>query len=162
MPTEPDEQSLAELLPGTWRIGATNFPFWLGGDRLRPRCSYELRTTDPLSLRDIVSFATANGTEKRIAGVDRWKNGEFVRRGTGVRSLFPSHWSVAGGSDDGSILVIRFSPSLTTSAGVEIVVRDGADSHTFRTAVATSSDALGLTNGEFASLTWLDLAGAEG
>lgn len=153
-----DADSLARILPGTWRIGATNFPMWLSGDRHQPTFSYELKGTDPLRLGDVVGYSDRSGARKSIVGVDRLSAHGFVWRGRGLLSLFASHWSVAGSTDDENILVIRFSKSLGTPAGVDVVVREGTDSHEFRTTVAGASTELGLAHEEFASLTWLELA----
>ncbi|MES2092202.1 MAG: hypothetical protein V4531_00085 [Actinomycetota bacterium] len=158
MPFDPDAAVLAALLPGTWRIGATNFPVWLRGDRLRPRFRYDLKSADPLIFHDVVTYTTGEGAQKSIEGIDRFRTDGFVWRGTGLFSVVTSRWSVAGASEDSNILVIRFAKSVLAPAGVDVVVREGTDSHAFRTAVAGNSDALGLTHGEFASLSWLELA----
>ena len=163
MPLAPDAIALAALLPGIWRVGATNFATWLSGDRLRPRFRYDLKTTDPLVLDDVVSFRTAHGVEKRIVGVDRLHlDGTgvdtFVWRGAGLLRIVTSRWSVVGATEDSNILVIRFTKSLLRPAGIDVIVREGIDSHAFRTQVAALSEPLGLTHGEFASLTWLELA----
>jgi hypothetical protein len=157
MPTTLNADTLARLLPGTWRIGATNFPMWIDGQRISPTFSYELKSTTPLVLSDRVTWRTVAGVEKKRLGVDRWRGTEFVWHGKGLLRPFGSRWGVAGASDDGSILVIRFSKSLATPAGVDVVIREEADAAAVRSAVATASDTLGLGHEEFASLTWLDL-----
>jgi hypothetical protein len=158
MPLSTDAAALAALLPGTWRVGATNFPMWLGGDRLRPQFRYDLTSSDPLVFDDVVSYTTSDGVEKTIVGVDRLRGDGFVWRGSRLLSLVTSRWSVIGATEDSNILVIRFSKSLLTPAGVDVLVRDGTDSHAFRTQVAWLAESLGLTTGEFASLTWLELS----
>ncbi|MFM9918362.1 hypothetical protein [Lacisediminihabitans sp. H27-G8] len=158
MPLAPDAAALAALLPGTWRIGATNFPMWLRGDRLRPHFRYDLKTADPLVLDDVVGYTTADGVEKTIVGVDRMRYDGFVWRGAGLLRFVTSRWAVAGVTEDSNILVIRFAKSLLSPAGVDVVVREGSDSLAFRTQVAGLSESLGLTHEEFASLTWLELA----
>ena len=186
MPLAPDAAALAELLPGTWRVGATNFPLWLSRDRLRPRFNYELKTADPLVLHDTVTYTTAQGVEKIVPGVNRLRtdrprrdqrqgdqpdvdqhgvaqngvaqNGGniFVWRGTGLVRLVTSRWAVVGATEDSNVMVIRFVKSRLTPAGVDVVLREGTDSHAFRTQVAGLSSSLGLTHGELASLTWLE------
>lgn len=158
MPIATDAAALAALLPGTWRVGATNFAIWLGGDRQRPRFRYDLTVADPLVFSDVVSYTTGEGVEKTIVGVDRLRPDGFVWRGTRLLSLVTSRWSVIGATEDSNILVIRFAKSLLTPAGVDVLVREGTDSHAFRTEVAGLSESLGLTTGEFASLTWLELS----
>ena len=161
MPAPLAANDLARILPGTWRVGATNFPMWLSGDRLRPAFNYDLRGSRPLEFGDRVSYLTPNGVEKSIVGVSRWRRGGLVWRGRGLLTLFTSRWSVIGATDDRNILVIRFDKSLVTPAGVDVVIREGTDSHEFRTIVANAAEQLGITHGEFASLTWLELADSQ-
>jgi hypothetical protein len=152
-----DHATFADLLPGDWAIGATNFPMWLDGSRLSPKFSYELLAEDPLELGDRVSYVTASGKAKTIVGVDRLRGDEFVWRGKGLLAAFTSRWSVAGVGPDGRFLVIRFSKSIATPAGIDIVVAAGVDSHGLRTLVASAAHEYGLSPEEFASLTWLEL-----
>jgi len=95
-----------------------------------------------------------------VLGTNRFRGEDFRRRGKGLLSFASSRWSVAGVSDDSTIAVIRFAKTLLSPAGVDVVVREGADSHTLRTAVAFSPESLGLSHEEFASLTWLELPSA--
>jgi hypothetical protein len=154
--TAPWGGSLAELLPGTWRVGATNFPLWLKGDKVSPTFTYELRRQNPLELTDRVSYFTSSGEEKSIVGVDRLRGDEFTWRGKGPLSLFTSRWSVIGAASDGAFVVIRFSKTFATPAGVDIVSREGLDADDLRTMVAQGPEGFGLTHEEFASLTWLE------
>ena len=153
---EPTEDVLARLLPGVWSIGATNFPMWLRGDRLGPTFGYELLRESPLTLRDTVSYFTREGEEKSILGVDRYRHGEFVWRGRGLLSLFRSRWTVAGIDDEERFAVIRFSKTLATPAGTDIIVPQGSDASELRRWVSESTDAVGLGHEEFASLAWLE------
>lgn len=158
-----DTAALAALLPGTWHLGATNFAMWLGGDRLRPRFRYALKTANPLVLSDVVSYTAARGVERTIVGIDRLRSHQqggnsFVWRGAGLHCFATGRWSVVGATEDSNILVIRRAKSMRASAGVDVIVRDEKGSHAFRTQVAGLSESLGLTGGEFASLTWLELA----
>jgi hypothetical protein len=147
----------AQLLPGTWRIGATNFPLWLRGDRQNPSFSYELKREHPLVLRDTVSWTTPEGERKNLVGTDRQRGNAFVWRGRGAFALLASRWSICGASADGTILGLRFSKSIATPAGVDIIVRQGTPAQALRATVSASSSLLGLENEEFASLTWLHL-----
>lgn len=155
MPSVLDERTTADLLPGTWLIAATNFPMWLNGERREPRFSYELVGTDPLVIADEVSYLTADGEQKRIVGKDTWKRDGFVWRGKGLLKPFASRWHIAGASDDGTVLVIRFEQSIATPAGIDVVVREGTDHPELRKAVARGTEDFGLSPEEFASLTWL-------
>jgi hypothetical protein len=155
MLTAPDEHQLADLLPGKWKIVATNFPMWLNGERADPTFEYTVRSTSPLVLGDDVTYRTADGTEKHIRGVDKWHGSGFVWRGTGLTRLVTSSWSVPGVSKAGTIAAIRFAKSLVSPAGIDIIVRDGVDFPEPRAAVASESERFGLSAEDFASLTWL-------
>lgn len=150
-----DDRTLADVLPGTWNVVATNFPMWLTGERLSPRFEYGLISSDPLVLSDEVAYLQADGQSKSIVGVDTWRGDEFVWRGKGLLRLFASHWSIAGLSDDGSVAVVRFSKSLVTPAGVDIIVRDGSDHTEVRKLIAHGTEQFGLTPEDFGSLSWL-------
>ena len=159
MTIAPSAGSLGELLPGSWHIGATNFPMWLRGDRLNPTLSYEVRSEQPLKLTDTVTYSTLAGAQKSIAGVDTLRGDGFVWRGRGILFPFASHWTVEGVGPSDEFVVTRFSKSLVTPAGVDIMVRQGArlDSQELRTIVATSPGEFGLTPEDLATLTWLEL-----
>jgi hypothetical protein len=156
MPIPTDDTAIAELLAGTWRVRASNFPLWLGGKRFEPRFGYRVRAERPLRLDDEVSYLDRAGKKKYVRGVDHWTGEEFVWRGVGLLSLFTSRWTIAGLSDDGSILVIRFSRSLATPAGVDVLERDGEQNPDLRSAVAGHIHSLGLSDADHASLHWLD------
>ena len=152
-----DEGFLTDLLPGTWAVGATNFPMWLAGDRLSPAFTYEVLRSEPLVLLDTVSYRTRDGREKSIVGVDRLGAAGFTWRGRGLLRLVVSRWEVVGAGPDHSFAVIRFSKTRATPEGVDIVAREGIDSLEIRATVAASTEEFGLTAGEFASLTWLEV-----
>ncbi len=152
-----DEGFLTELLPGTWAIGATNFPIWLTGERLSPTFGYELVRSGPLVLRDTVSYRARDGKLKTIVGVDRLSGSGFTWRGRGLLVPFVSRWAVVGVAPDQSFVVIRFSKTRVSPEGVDIVAREGMDSLEIRALVAASTEDFGITAGEFASLTWLEV-----
>lgn len=156
-----DQGALAELLPGTWTIEATNFPMWLTRGKLEPRFTYGLVSEQPLVLSDDVSYLEAD-EEKHILGQDTWNGEEFVWRGRKLLRLFASHWSVAGMSDDGTIAVVRFSKSLATPSGVDVIVREGTRHPELRATIAHATEEFGLTPEEFGSLTWLAAARTTG
>ncbi|MBG6054468.1 hypothetical protein IWX81_000858 [Salinibacterium sp. CAN_S4] len=154
-----DDQALADLLPGSWIVAATNFPMWLSGERREPRFNYGLISRDPLVLSDDVTFVAAHGkrsgAHRHILGKDTYTDGGFVWRGTGMLKLFTSRWRVGGLSDDGSIAAIHFTKTLGTPAGVDIIVREGTAVPELRAIIAHSTEDYGLTPEQFASLTWL-------
>jgi len=164
MTIAPSAGSLAELLPGSWHIGATNFPMWLRGDRLSPTLTYTIRSEQPLKLLDTVSYSTPGGAQKSIVGIDTFRGdgtdaAGFVWRGRGLLFPFASRWKVEGIGPSHEFVVTRFSKSLVSPAGVDIMVRDGArlDAQELRTIVATSPGEFGLAPEDLASLTWLEL-----
>lgn len=146
---------LAELLPGTWRIAATNLPLWLDGDHLTPRIEVTTTSADPLRLEERASFATAAGDPDELLGRSRWSGTHFVRRGRGRRAFARSRWTVETHDGERELLVVRRDPSLSTPGGIELVVREGAPAEGIRPYVAARTDELGLTPEEFGSLTWL-------
>jgi hypothetical protein len=154
-----DDQAMADLLPGTWIIVATNFPMWLSGERRDPRFVYGVVSRNPLVLSDNVVYVAGQGkragARKHIHGTDTYTKDGFVWRGTGMLKLFTSRWHVAGASDDGTIAAIHFTKTLGSPAGVDIVVREGAGVPEPRAIIAHSTDHYGLSLEQFASLTWL-------
>ncbi|MCU1411114.1 MAG: hypothetical protein JWR04_1821 [Rhodoglobus sp.] len=156
-----DQRTLADLLPGTWTIQATNFPMWLTGEKLEPRFTYDLVSEQPLVLSDDVSYVEEAG-EKHILGQDTWNGEGFVWRGRKLLRLFASRWTVAGISDDGTIAVIHFSKSLATPSGVDVIVREGTHHPELRATIAHATEEFGLTPEEFGSLTWLAAAPTTG
>ena len=161
MLTAPDEHQLAELLPGRWKVVASNFPMWLRGERTDPTFTYEVLGTGPLVLRDDVSYVDAEGQTKHVLGVDRWTGNGFRWRGKGLLRLAKSDWTVPGVSKAGTIAAVRFAKSLVSPAGIDIIVREGVDLPEPRAIVATESTRFGLTAEDFASLTWLGQPAAD-
>jgi hypothetical protein len=150
-----DDHALAELLPGTWSVAATNFPMWLTGERRDPTFRYETITTSPLTLADDVAYVTPEGEQKHILGVDRWHNDGFTWRGKGLLRLFASHWTVTGASEDGTVAAIHFTRSIATPAGIDILVRADVHHPELRAMIAGSTERFGLSLEDFASLSWL-------
>lgn len=148
---------LAELLPGTWRIAATNLPMWLDGHHLTPRIEVTATSAEPLRLEERATFLTAAGEADELLGRSRWSGTHFVRRGRGRRSFARSRWSVDAHDGERDLLVIRQDPSLTAADGIDLVLRDGSPSEGIRPYVAARTDELGLSPEEFGSLTWLPL-----
>ncbi len=155
MRTALDDRSLATILPGRWRLAASNFPLWLEGDRLHPVFDYETISAAPLVLRDTVSYLRSDGSGKKIVGVDRWRHDGFVWRGRGLLRVATSRWMVSGMSEDDALAVLRFSKTLFTPAGIDVIVREDSVHSEPRATIASSAEDYGLTAEEFASLGWL-------
>lgn len=156
MLTAPDEKTLADILPGTWAVAASSFPMWLRGEKLNPTFTYTMLGTAPLVLDDDVAYSTPDGKLKHVLGTDTWRRDGFQWRGKGLLRPLSSRWSVSGVTKDGTIAAIRFSKSLVTSAGIDIIVREGATPPEPRAMVAIASERFGLSAEDFATLTWLD------
>jgi hypothetical protein len=150
-----DDRALAALLPGRWKILATNFPVWLLTAHVNPSIEYELVNDDPLVFTSVIRFETEDGEEKAVAGRSRWTGDGFLRRGTGLRRMVTSRWSVAGVSEAGHVVTVRTEKSLTFPDGVTLIVRDDVDTEQLRAHVANNSTRFGLTAEDFASLGWM-------
>lgn len=154
-----DEARLRALLPGAWRVAATNVPMWLAGDRLNPTVTYEVLGESPLVLGDEVAYRAPDGGEHRLAGQNRWRHGRFVHRARSRLRLARSRWTVSGCSDDGTIAVVQFEPSRAIPDGVDVLVREDVHEPELRRVVARATGTFGLSPEEFGSLTWLEAAG---
>lgn len=132
----------------------TNFPMWLDGAKRDPSITYAILREQPLRLSDEVVYTTDKG-EKRVSGVDRARGDHFVWRGKGPLRLFASRWAVTGVNDDATVVVTRFAKTLATPAGLDVLVREGAEVDELRSLVANNAAQFGLTPEDFASLAWL-------
>ncbi|WP_411698483.1 hypothetical protein [Conyzicola sp.] len=156
MPTTPHASDLAAILPGVWNVRATNFPMWLTRERKSPRFSYDLVSENPLTLRNDVSYFTADNQEKHVLGTDKWADDHFVWRGKSLLKLARSRWAVSGKNDASTVLAIRFDKTAFTPAGIDVIVREAVEIDELRSLVARNTEQFGLTAEDFASLTWLD------
>ncbi|MCU1546155.1 MAG: hypothetical protein JWP30_1255 [Homoserinimonas sp.] len=155
MHNAPSSRHIADVLPGSWDIGATNLPLWLNGQRLEPVITYDVAATSPLVLTNEVSFSAPDGKIRRLHGHARWRRGHFLWRGARFLKPITSRWSVAGISEDANVVVLRYGKTWSVPEGVDVLVRQGADLPELRAIVANGSAALGLTAEDFATLTWM-------
>lgn len=151
MGNEPTPGSLVQILPGRWRILASNLLHWLSGERLNPVVELSLNSTEPLVLGEQVQFATNEGKDRVVRSRSRWSGSDFVTRKRGMR---PSarRWTVRGSSEDGNVIVVGHGPG--GSGGIDVLVREGADASEVRALVARDSDIFELSLEDFASLSW--------
>ncbi|MBH0009115.1 hypothetical protein I6E58_07170 [Salinibacterium sp. SWN1162] len=147
--------ALAAKLPGTWSVVATNFPMWIDGTRQNPEFTYELVAGEGLTLDDTVSFTTRDGETHTILGTDQLQGDEFVWRGLGWKRILTSRWQVVGADEAFNTIVLRFSRSRLTPAGIDILTRKDRENPAVRSTVAHATDQYGLTAEDFATLTWL-------
>ena len=154
---------IAVVLPGRWRILASNLLHWLSGDHVHPVVEFHLSSAEPLVFAEEVRFATTDGKHRVVRSRDVWSGDSFVARETGFLRPGSRRWSLGGASDDGNIVVVRHRfgrPALRQSAmgtlsGIDVMVRDGADTGEVRALVAGDVEAFRLSVEEFASLAWL-------
>ena len=156
MPTMPQPSELPTILPGVWNVRSTNFPMWLTRERTAPRFTWDLVSENPLTLRDDVSYFTADNQEKHVVGTDKWAHDHFVFRGKGLRKLARGRWAIIGSNDDKTVLAIRVERTPFSPAGIDIIVREGVEIAELRSLVARGTEQFGLSAEDFASLTWLD------
>jgi hypothetical protein len=152
-----DESALAELLPGSWRLAATNSPRWLSGKRSAPKFSYSVVEGSPLVIASDVAYRNPTGEEKHVRGTNSYRSDHFLWRGEGLLSLISRRWTAARSNSDPSVLATRFATSLMESGGIDILVREDVDIEV-RALVAGASEQFGLTPENFASLSWLSEA----
>ena len=120
----------AAALAGSWHVVATNFPMWLSGDKQDPMFTYTYTYTPQteqgtLRLGDVVSYR-ADGKRQTIVGVDTQDavlRSQFVWRGRGWLSAFSSTWAVVAGAPEQGWLILFFTQTLATPAGVDIISR---------------------------------------
>lgn len=149
-------EQLSSLLPGIWTLRASTFPLWRSARRERPTFSYRLLPGQPLRMHDSVHYCTPRGATRRILGIDTFREstGDFVWRGSGVLAPLTSNWRVSGCNGDGTVIVLRFSRSLVTPAGVDILARLAGDSRDLEERVLRNADQFRLVPDEVRSLTW--------
>ncbi len=112
-------------LAGRWYIQITNFPMWLTGTKRRPSLEYGLLDGDP-RLSDTVTYVTARGARKQIAGYDAQDPGHgahFTWRGKGLLALLSSDWYVVHLDAAAGVAAIYFTRTLFTPAGVDVIAR---------------------------------------
>mgnify|MGYP005982843467 CR=1 FL=1 len=141
-----------QQLMGCWQIKATTFPMWLSVKRSKPTITYGQIANKPQCLSDLVTYQTNHGRTKKIKGVDHLKGEVFEWRGRGLLKPLTSRWQIVFLEED--LLVIRFSASLFTPAGVDLLVRDGAKFQGLEK-LSAAPGAIGLTDEEARQLIWL-------
>lgn len=152
-----DQEAVAEALPGTWRIGATNIVDWLDGERRDPMFRFEVTESAPLTISEEQAFTTPDGKNKVVAIQSEWVDGVFRSKGRGILKSGASRWRLGGLSDDRSVMIIRVATVRGGQDGLLVLVRPDTASE-LRSMIATRSDEFGIGPEDFASLSWLDLS----
>lgn len=155
MRTTPTAHRLAEVLPGSWNIGASNMLFWLDGRHGEPRFTFGIASASPLMLTETVEFDADDGRRRVLRGKTRWVRDAFVWRGEGLHMVVTQRWQVLGADDGGDVLVVEYRGNRVVPGGLSVLVREGAEREELRTLVASKAATLGVTPEQFASLTWM-------
>lgn len=117
----------ARTLEGTWRVEGTTFPMWLDGTKQSPRFTYA--NIDGAQLDDTVSYEK-NGVTETIEGIDTQHASvptHFTWRGRGLLALFKSEWDVVYIDPGDRFVIITFSPTLATPAGLDVIAKQKLD-----------------------------------
>ncbi|EOH97143.1 hypothetical protein UAW_01625 [Enterococcus haemoperoxidus ATCC BAA-382] len=146
-------ENFPERLEGRWIIRGTNFPLWLSKKRSDPTIQYEKSENSPLKFLDIVTYNNNRGQQKKIIGIDTYKQNHFVWRGKGLLAILSSKWSILTVTE--TILVIKFDRSFLTPAGIDILVREGIDIDDPKQFILDCFEQYSLTASELNSLVWL-------
>ena len=154
MGSEPTPGDLAEILPGRWRIRASNLFHWLSGERLNPVVELSLSSTQPLARGEQVEFATTDGKDRVVRSRSVWSGDSFVTRKVALRRPNARRWTVRGASDDGNIIVVKHGKGRAPADGIDVLVREGSDATEVRALVAREAETFQLTLEDFASLNW--------
>lgn len=151
-------RDLAEVLPGRWKILASNLLHWLNGERRNPVVELSLTSTDPFVLGEQVEFATMEGKERVVRSRSIWSGRDFVTRKLGVR---PSgrRWTVHGATAGSDVIVVRHGSgrSMGGGSGIDVLVREGSEVGDVRALVAHDAEAFALSLEDFASLNWFQI-----
>ncbi|OJG56137.1 hypothetical protein [Enterococcus haemoperoxidus] len=102
---------------------------------------------------DIVTYNNNRGQQKKIIGIDTYKQNHFVWRGKGLLAILSSKWSILTVTE--TILVIKFDRSFLTPAGIDILVREGIDIDDPKQFILDCFEQYSLTASELNSLVWL-------
>lgn len=151
-----DQAVVAQVLPGSWVVGASNIADWTDGDREEAEFRFELDDADPLVVLEEQTFRTADGKSRTIAMVSRFSGGTFLSKGRGLLRGGGSRWRLGGVSADGSIALIRMIHPRGGQDGLLLLVRQGFPIGELRRTVASDAAAYGVGPEDFASLSWLD------
>src|SRR5690554_1538940 len=105
----PTRSELAQVLPGRWRVRASNLVRWISGERTDPVIEIELRgapgdahsdaSNIALTVRE--KFESPVGRSRSITRTAVGTPDGFASPGAGLRRLSRTHWSVPWLSDDG-------------------------------------------------------------
>ncbi|WP_207457465.1 hypothetical protein [Desertivibrio insolitus] len=147
---------IAEVLPGTWRLCATDYARWLQGERREATFEWELVSADPVVLDGRGTHIGEDGKRVDARATLAWREDRFVWRGRGVLALVRGTVEVTGVSAGGDVAVLRFDRTLLGPEVLLVLARADAEVGRARSEVALADGCLGLEPEEFARLAWFD------
>ncbi|PTK60986.1 hypothetical protein BUZ61_00185 [Staphylococcus nepalensis] len=138
-------------LPGKWKIVATSFSMWKSDKNKNPTITYSLHKDVPLIFNDLVEYKK-NHKLKSITGYDKLRNESFIWRGKGWLKPFTSKWKVL--YLDSDLLIIKFSATLITPSGMDILVRNTKDFSYYKERINGHPKLFNLNTVETQNLHW--------
>ena len=90
---------------------------------------------------------------KSITGYDKLRNESFIWRGKGWLKPFTSKWKVL--YLDSDLLIIKFSATLITPSGIDILVRNTKDFSYYKERINGHPKLFNLNTVETQNLHWL-------
>ena len=114
-------------LEGKWHVVQSNFAMWLKGDKINPTFNYTIESKYGITgLKDAVTYLK-NGKEVSIKGFDmpaNELNTSFIWRSSFLFGWVKSRWQILYYDVVEEWAIIRFSKTLFTKAGEDVIVRD--------------------------------------
>lgn len=139
-PTEFDPRTLE----GTWYVVGSSFPMWKDEKKTAPTFDYSgIDVKEGVTqMNDHVSWLEGE-EQKSVDGTDfqsKTVPTHFTWKGTGIKGALSSEWDVVFIDKQSRFLIIAFSRTLATPAGLDVIAR------TPTLADSAWSDALGEIN----------------
>ncbi|RXS18058.1 hypothetical protein [Staphylococcus saprophyticus] len=139
-------------MPGKWKIIASTFNMWTSGKKANPSISYSIIEKEPLILLDKVQYQTKYKT-KSILGYDKLKDDQFTWTGKGLLRCFSSKWRII--YLDSDILIIQFSSTLVTKAGMDILIKEEDTGKLYKKRLKHQPNSFNLSKDIIQSFQWL-------
>ncbi|PHK49040.1 hypothetical protein BTJ66_10475 [Staphylococcus edaphicus] len=139
-------------MPGKWYIIGSTFKMWTSGKKTNPSITYSILNSDPLKILDKVQYQS-KGKTKSIVGYDTLKKGLFIWRGKGMLKPFTSEWETL--YIDSDILIIKFSSTLVTPSGLDVLLRDRQNAATYKKQLHAHPTSFNLKSETVQELKWL-------
>lgn len=139
---------------GDWRLCGTTQPFLGDPRKTEVAVSFSVHRSEPLVCRGDVSWKRGDRTYS-LPGFDRVSaDGVHHWRGRGWRIVLGSLFRFDTATADGTVIVLRYSASLISPAGLHVLARSDLAPQTLRDRILDESSALGLPRTELEALRW--------